>query len=179
MHQVPKIFILSRNSTCFGHLLCPSSGVISCTCGNWYVPCRLCGRWGSRDSVVGIATRYGLEDPRIESRWGEFFRTYPDRHRGPPSLLYNGYRVFPGGKGGRGVMLTTHTHTHTHTPPSRAEVMKDLNYLSTHPMGPPGPVTGSPPLCGRCLGQSGSNLTLRGSGHITCMKHTRCQVHSW
>ena len=29
--------------------------------------------------------------------------------RGPPSLLYNGYRVFPGGKGGRGVMLTTHT----------------------------------------------------------------------
>jgi hypothetical protein len=37
-------FILSRNSTCFGHLLCPSSGVISCTRGNWYVSCRLCGR---------------------------------------------------------------------------------------------------------------------------------------
>ena len=36
-------FILSRNSTCFGHLLCPSSGVISCTRGNWYVSCRLCG----------------------------------------------------------------------------------------------------------------------------------------
>ena len=34
--------------------------------------------------------------------------TYPDRLLGPPSLLYNGYRVFPGGKGGRGVMLTTH-----------------------------------------------------------------------
>jgi hypothetical protein len=30
------------------------------------------------------------------------------RLRGPPSLLYNGYRVFPGGKGGRGMMLTTH-----------------------------------------------------------------------
>jgi hypothetical protein len=41
MHQVSKIFILSRNSTCFGHLLCPSSGVISCTRGNWYVSCRL------------------------------------------------------------------------------------------------------------------------------------------
>jgi hypothetical protein len=27
-------FILSRNSTSFGHLLCPSSGVISCTRGN-------------------------------------------------------------------------------------------------------------------------------------------------
>ena len=62
----------------------------------------------SRDSVVSIATRYGLEGPGIESRWGEIFRTYPDRLRGPPSLLYNGYRVFPGGKGGRGVMLTTH-----------------------------------------------------------------------
>jgi hypothetical protein len=32
----------------------------------------------------------------------------PDRLRDPPSLLYNGYPVFPGRKGGRGVMLTTH-----------------------------------------------------------------------
>jgi hypothetical protein len=63
----------------------------------------------SRDSVVGIATLYGLEGPGIESRWGEIFRTYPDRLRGPPSLLYNGYRIFPGGKGGRSVMLTTHS----------------------------------------------------------------------
>jgi hypothetical protein len=30
--------------------------------------------------------------------WGEIFRTRPDRPWGPPSLLYNGYRVFPGGK---------------------------------------------------------------------------------
>jgi hypothetical protein len=37
-------FIFSRNSTCFGHLLCPSSGVTSCTRGNWYVSCRLRGR---------------------------------------------------------------------------------------------------------------------------------------
>jgi len=28
---------------------------------------------------------------------GEIFRTCPDRLRGPPSLLYNGYRIFPGG----------------------------------------------------------------------------------
>jgi hypothetical protein len=27
---------------------------------------------------------------------------------GPPSLLYNGYRVFPGVESGRGVMLTPH-----------------------------------------------------------------------
>ena len=29
---------------------------------------------------------------------GEIFRTCPDRSWGQPSLLYNGYRVFPGGK---------------------------------------------------------------------------------
>jgi hypothetical protein len=29
---------------------------------------------------------------------GEIFRTCPDRARCPPSLMYNGYRVFPGGK---------------------------------------------------------------------------------
>ena len=29
---------------------------------------------------------------------GETFRTCPDRPWSPPSLLYNGYRVFPGGK---------------------------------------------------------------------------------
>jgi hypothetical protein len=29
---------------------------------------------------------------------GEIFRTFPDRPWGPPSLLYNGYRVFHGGK---------------------------------------------------------------------------------
>jgi hypothetical protein len=62
----------------------------------------------SRCSSVGIATRYGLDGPVLESRWGEIFRTYPDRLRGPPSLLYHGYGVFPGGKVGRGMMLTTH-----------------------------------------------------------------------
>jgi len=37
----------------------------------------------------------------------EVFRR-PDRPWGPPSLLYNGYWVFPGVKCGRGVLLTTH-----------------------------------------------------------------------
>jgi hypothetical protein len=91
--------------------------------------------WG-RDNAVGIATRYGLEGPGIESRWGEIFRTYSDRLRGQPSLLYNGYRVFPGVKAaGRDT---------DHTPPSSAEVKKELSYTSTHPMSPPDPVTGSP-----------------------------------
>jgi hypothetical protein len=45
-----------------------------------------------------VATCYGLGGPEIESRWAAIFRTHPDRPWGPPSLLYNGYRVFPGGK---------------------------------------------------------------------------------
>ena len=52
-----------------------------------------------RDSSVGIVTGYGLEDPGIKPRWGATFsapvQTGPG---GPPSLLYNGYLVFPGGK---------------------------------------------------------------------------------
>jgi len=45
---------------------------------------------------------------------GEIFCTRPDRPWGPPSLLYNGYRVFPGVKRpGRGI---------DHPPPSTAEV---------------------------------------------------------
>jgi hypothetical protein len=48
-------------------------------------------------SSVGIATGYGLDGPVIES-WREIFRTCPDRPWGPPSLLYNGYRVFPEGR---------------------------------------------------------------------------------
>jgi hypothetical protein len=39
---------------------------------------------------------------------GEVFLTCPDRPWGPPSLVYNGYRVFPGVKSGRGVTLTPH-----------------------------------------------------------------------
>ena len=61
-----------------------------------------------RDSSVGIATRYWLEGPGIESQWGEIIRTLQEHRWGPPSLLYKGYRAFPGGKAARGVALTTH-----------------------------------------------------------------------
>ena len=64
--------------------------------------------FGGPGSVVGIATGYRLDGPGIESRWGEIFRTCPDRPWGPPSLLYSGYRVFPGLKSGRVVRLTPH-----------------------------------------------------------------------
>jgi hypothetical protein len=58
-----------------------------------------------RDSSVSMVTRYGLDGPGIESRWGEIFHTNPDRPWGPLSLLNNGHRVsFPGVKRpGRGV----------------------------------------------------------------------------
>jgi hypothetical protein len=50
-------------------------------------------------SVVGIETRYELDGPEIESRWGgEIFSTRPDRPWGLPNLLHNGYRVIPRGK---------------------------------------------------------------------------------
>jgi len=50
------------------------------------------------DSSVGTATRYGLDDPRMNPGGGEIFRIRPDRPWSPTSLLNNGYRVFPGGK---------------------------------------------------------------------------------
>ena len=49
-------------------------------------------------SSVDIAPGYGLDGPGIEPRWGEILRTSPDSSWGPLSLLYNGYRVFPGFK---------------------------------------------------------------------------------
>jgi hypothetical protein len=49
-----------------------------------------------RHSSVGIATGYGLEGTGIESRWGEIFRTDPDRPWGPPSLPCNVCRIFFG-----------------------------------------------------------------------------------
>ena len=41
-----------------------------------------------RDSAVGIVTVWGSN-----TGGGEIFRTRPDRPRGSPRLLYNGYRV--------------------------------------------------------------------------------------
>jgi hypothetical protein len=49
-------------------------------------------------SSVGIVTGYSLTVRGSNPGGGEIFRTCPDRPWGPPSLLYNGYRVFPEGK---------------------------------------------------------------------------------
>jgi hypothetical protein len=64
---------------------------------------------GGWDSVVGIATRYGLDGPGIESRWG---RDFP--HPSRPALVQWVAGLSRGGKRpGRGV---------DHPTPSSAEV---------------------------------------------------------
>ena len=63
------------------------------------------------------ATRYGIDGPGIESRWGEIFRTGPKGPWGPLSLQYNGYGYCVSSPGvewsGRGV---------NHLPQSSVEV---------------------------------------------------------
>jgi len=49
-----------------------------------------------QDSPVGIATCYRLDCPGIESRYGEIFRTCPDRPWDPPSFFCIWYLLFPG-----------------------------------------------------------------------------------
>ena len=67
---------------------------------------------------VGIATDYGLHGPGSDAGGDEIFRTCPDRPWGPPSLLYNGYTDFPGGKERPGSDADT-------SPPSSAFVKKE------------------------------------------------------
>ena len=67
---------------------------------------------------------------------GTRFSARPDRSWGPPSLPYNEYGVFPGGKVRPGLAAD-------HSPPSSAAVMEEYSYISTHPLGHTGPVTGS------------------------------------
>jgi hypothetical protein len=64
----------------------------------------MCGK----DSSVGIATGYGLDDLGIESRWGRDFSHLSRPTLGPtqpPVQWVPGF--FPGVKSGRGVTLTS------------------------------------------------------------------------
>ena len=68
---------------------------------------------GGRDSSVGIATRYGLDGPGIESRWGVRFsapvQTGPEVY---PAAYTTGTESFPGVKRpGRDVDHTSHLDT--------------------------------------------------------------------
>ena len=98
------------------------------------IVCLVSRQWGP-DSVVGVATRYGLDGPGIESRWG---RDVP--HPSRPALVpnqspKNGYRVsFPGVKRPEcGI---------DHPPPSSAEVKEIVELYLFSPSGPSWPVIG-------------------------------------
>ena len=54
--------------------------------------------WGGRDSLVCIATRYGLDSPWIESQLGQDFPHPSWPALGPTQPLYIGYRAFLVGK---------------------------------------------------------------------------------
>ena len=50
MHYFSNLFILVKNSACFGQIYCPSSGVSQhCICSNWYLSYWLC--WLSASEV--------------------------------------------------------------------------------------------------------------------------------
>ena len=77
-------------------------------------------------SVQRLATGWTVRGSNTGG--GEIFFTCPDRPCGPPSFLYNGYRVFPGGKERPGRDADP-------SPSSSAMVMKEQSYTSTPPMG--------------------------------------------
>ena len=72
--------------------------------------------WTGWRSQYGDWLRAGRSGDRMPVV-GEIFRTCRDRPWGPPSLLYNGYRVFPRGKERPGRDTDP-------SPPSSAVVMK-------------------------------------------------------
>jgi len=51
-----------------------------------------------RNSSFDKVTSYWLVVPGIEMWWRRVFSNYLDRYRSPLSLVYGGFRVFPGGK---------------------------------------------------------------------------------
>jgi len=88
---------------------------------------------GIEQSVWRLATGWKIRGSNPGG--GEIFRTRPDRPWGPPSLLYNEYRVsFPGVKRpGRGV---------DRPPPFRVEVKERIELYLYSPSGPSWPVMG-------------------------------------
>ena len=87
---------------------------------------------GIAQSVLATALRTGQSGDRIPV--GARFSAPVHRPWGPPSLLYNGYRVFPGGKAA-GAWRWPPT-------PSSAEVKERVELYLYSPFGPSWPVLG-------------------------------------
>ena len=84
-------------------------------------------------SSVGIATDYGLDGPRIESRWG---RDIPPVQTGPgahPASCTMGTGSFPGVKCCRSVLLTTQQLLEPSSWKSRAITLPSL-WATTGPV---------------------------------------------
>ena len=98
---------------------------------------------------------------------GETFSTCPDRPWGPPSLLYNAYRSFPGGKERPGRDADP-------SPPSSAVVTKGQSYTSTPPMGR---TACTEPQClykGELYPFFTLTATMVTRTHLTVMSHVHC-----
>jgi hypothetical protein len=109
-----------------------------------------------RDSSVGIATRYGLEGPGIESRWGARFSAPVQTGRvAHPASYTMGIRSSPRVKlAGLGV---------DHPPPSGAEVKERAELYLYTPFGPSWLVLGwSLRRCIRGGGKKNINTTPTG-----------------
>ena len=83
--------------------------------------------WAGYLSRYSDWLRAGRSGNRIPVRV-RFSAPVPDRPCGPPSLLYNDYRVHPGGK-------ERPVRDADPSPPSNAVVMKEQSYTSTPPLG--------------------------------------------
>jgi len=94
--------------------------------------------------LVVIATRYCWRVRGSNPGGGEIFRTCPDRPWGPPSLLCNGYWVFPGGKEQPGRDADP-------SPPSSAVGHKRVELYLYSPYGPYGLYRASVPYKGCTL----------------------------
>ena len=106
--SLPGVFYVhTTTSRCVGHVLHHACSEVCMIRANWrsqnlgtspiftvqYCPS---SRAGIAQSIKRLATGWTVGGSYSDE--GEIFHIRPDRPWGPPSLLYNRYRVFPGGK---------------------------------------------------------------------------------
>jgi hypothetical protein len=83
---------------------------------------------GIAQSVEWLAMGWTVRGSNPNTSGGEIFHTCPDRPWGPPSILNNGYRVYPGVKRPR--------HSADHPPLSNAKVKERVGLYLHSPSAP-------------------------------------------